>query len=402
LNTDLDLNECGEEVAMAEEPVPIAAPKSPPSVTPAEVLGAGSQTELLRIIALQQSEILEARKPQPPKGKDPWDKFATVSTFFGSVVISVVVVALTAYYNAEQAQLERDAKFDQALQDRFANSRQASKDQAAKDRQTKLDTEFRDQQERRARSELVQKFIPHLISNDIRQQKLAVIAISRLGDTQLAADLAVLNSSAGAKAGLVSIASKGKTEADRSIAETAVSQLVPPDKSLILRKPPSQSTGGSAIGREALQVAMTQIGVRESGGRNRGPKVNEYLRYSSLEPGNEWCNAFVIWCFSRTSNPNAFKPAATSAALEEWFVKRGSLHKPSDGYVPKPGDVFIARFPRDGKLTAVHSGFVYSSDGRTFSTVEGNTNNSGSREGNGVYAKTRVLSDRYVFGTVVD
>ena len=45
-----------------------------------------------------------------------------------------------------------------------------------------------------------------------------------------------------------------------------------------------------------------------------------------------------------------------------------------------------------------HTGIVLSYDGQLIHTVEGNTNDSGSREGNGVYAKTRRRRDVHVVG----
>ncbi|MBM3449786.1 MAG: hypothetical protein FJX78_02155 [Armatimonadetes bacterium] len=45
--------------------------------------------------------------------------------------------------------------------------------------------------------------------------------------------------------------------------------------------------------RRALEIAGSQEGVREVGGPNQGPQVNEYLKSVGLGPGARWCAAFV-------------------------------------------------------------------------------------------------------------
>ena len=62
----------------------------------------------------------------------------------------------------------------------------------------------------------------------------------------------------------------------------------------------------------ALRYAASQIGVREDPpGSNRGPKVDEYLRWAAraglLDPmvltegrkGPPWCVAFALWCIAQ-------------------------------------------------------------------------------------------------------
>ena len=44
-------------------------------------------------------------------------------------------------------------------------------------------------------------------------------------------------------------------------------------------------------------VAMSQVGVREVGGNNRGAKIRTYQAASNLAPGAwPWCAAFADWC----------------------------------------------------------------------------------------------------------
>lgn len=51
----------------------------------------------------------------------------------------------------------------------------------------------------------------------------------------------------------------------------------------------------------ARLIAMTQLGVAEVGGNNRGKQVEEYLTAARLPPGQAWCAAFVIWAYDRAA-----------------------------------------------------------------------------------------------------
>lgn len=48
-----------------------------------------------------------------------------------------------------------------------------------------------------------------------------------------------------------------------------------------------------------LDIARGEIGVMERSGRNDGDRVGEYLRYTRLGEGYEWCAAFVSWCYGQ-------------------------------------------------------------------------------------------------------
>ncbi|NGF56518.1 CHAP domain-containing protein [Parapedobacter sp. SGR-10] len=61
-----------------------------------------------------------------------------------------------------------------------------------------------------------------------------------------------------------------------------------------------------------LHIAQNEIGVREATGHNDGKRVEEYLRYTHLGKGHQWCAAFVSWCYGQAglSQPrNPWSPA---------------------------------------------------------------------------------------------
>ena len=159
-------------------------------------------------------------------------------------------------------------------------------------------------------------------------------------------------------------------------------------------RPAAQAATGLA--GAALAVAATQVGVMEiPPGSNRGPAVSAYLASVGVEPGNFWCMAFVNWCFhqgaSNTGLANDFPP--TAGCIDAWnrveakapgriVTKAAAAAKPD---LVKPGFVFIL----DHGGGAGHTGFVTDHLGGALRTIEGNSNNTGSANGVGVFALNR-------------
>lgn len=150
----------------------------------------------------------------------------------------------------------------------------------------------------------------------------------------------------------------------------------------------------SDIAQNIVKIAKTQVGIRESS-KNRGDGIEKYwdattypTGYKNREP---YCAAFVCWVvreatkdiktsFSALKSPVAYDAEKWGAANAKKGVK--VLTKRS---APKPGDIFTL-------ATASHVGLVIANNGSTITTIEGNTDGSGSREGDGVYQRTRNIS----------
>jgi CHAP domain len=135
----------------------------------------------------------------------------------------------------------------------------------------------------------------------------------------------------------------------------------------------------------------SQIGVRELTGKNDGKSVEMYLQSVKLGKGYPWCAAFVNWTLLQCG----LKPKM-SAWSPAWFDKNRVVYKRghSDNKVPDRGDVFGLYFPNLKRIG--HVGFIDSWSDKEVITVEGNTNGAGSREGNGVYRKRRMVSQIYI------
>jgi len=144
----------------------------------------------------------------------------------------------------------------------------------------------------------------------------------------------------------------------------------------------------TSLAKEALFVASTQIDVREEG-NNAGPEVARYLKSVSLNTGYAWCMAFVYWCVDVAAKRLELKNPLikTAGVLREW--NETTLRKiPNRSNGVQPGDIFIMDFGSGSG----HTGFVEKISGGLIYTIEGNTNDDGSREGYEVARRTREIS----------
>ncbi|WP_256009779.1 CHAP domain-containing protein [Desertivirga xinjiangensis] len=135
------------------------------------------------------------------------------------------------------------------------------------------------------------------------------------------------------------------------------------------------------------------MGVREKTGRNDGTRVETYLRYVHLKASNPWCAAFVCWALGQAgiANPrSAWSPDLFQNSNLIWQRSRGLL---KEGQVPEIGDVFGISFPDKGRIA--HVGFIDQWSDKYVVSVQGNTNISGSIEGDGVHRRRRMTSSIY-------
>jgi len=146
-----------------------------------------------------------------------------------------------------------------------------------------------------------------------------------------------------------------------------------------------------------LAAAAGEVGVMETPpGSNRGERVDEYLRAVGLDPAGgvyAWCAAFVYWCFGKgaaaTGRANPLPRTAGALALWRGAGAAGArqisaLEAKATPSLVGPGQVFVLAtgggFGHVGLVESVASGVL--------TTIEGNTNDGGSREGVGVFRRT--------------
>lgn len=141
----------------------------------------------------------------------------------------------------------------------------------------------------------------------------------------------------------------------------------------------------SVLRENVIATYRSEIGVREATGHNDGDRVELYLASCNRHKGDAWCAAFVNWTLEENSCSRA-----ESGWSPSWHPKSKLIYRPSANIYksqPQPGDVFGIWFSKLGRLA--HTGFIDQWGDDIVITVEGNTNEAGSREGDGVYRKRR-------------
>jgi hypothetical protein len=149
-----------------------------------------------------------------------------------------------------------------------------------------------------------------------------------------------------------------------------------------------------------VAVAREEIGVRETS-KNQGKGIAKYWKdttypdgYKNREP---YCAAFVCWVVAEAERRgHDVGPKPKSAAVRNivsWAKKltSGTVVFPpaSAKYSPQAGDLIFWSFNGNAPN---HIGIVAGSAGPgKLTTVEANTNFAGSREGDGVYERTRTI-----------
>ena len=146
-----------------------------------------------------------------------------------------------------------------------------------------------------------------------------------------------------------------------------------PDSSVLV-----QSTQ-QPVRNSIINIASSQIGVRETTGNNDGTQVEAYLKVTKLPRGNPYCAAFISW---------VFKEAGFAAPRTAWspalFPTARSTLKPNSADVL---GIYSSKLKR-----IAHAGLVERRQNNWIISIEGNTNADGGREGDGVYRKWRHVS----------
>ncbi|MFH8414346.1 C40 family peptidase [Streptomyces collinus] len=146
---------------------------------------------------------------------------------------------------------------------------------------------------------------------------------------------------------------------------------------------------------KVISVAKAELGTQEK--RSGGHWVNDskYNRWFGKIPGYgqdgygwPWCAAFVAWVAAEAGVAELYPKTAGCATAVAWFKRQGRFSE----YPAIGAQVFF------GANGGTHTGLVVDYDADYIYTVEGNTNTSGSAEGDGVYAKKWARRNAYVYG----
>lgn len=152
----------------------------------------------------------------------------------------------------------------------------------------------------------------------------------------------------------------------------------------------------SPLAAAAFAAAHSQIGVREDPNRpNRGPEVDQYLTAAGYDPAagsHAWCAAFAYWCYKQAAVNGVTNPLPrTGGVLDHWERAAGvgrATRVGTEQALAEPQRISQgALFVIDHGHGKGHMGVVEGCSGGLLTTIEGNTNGGGGREGDGVYRR---------------
>lgn len=180
---------------------------------------------------------------------------------------------------------------------------------------------------------------------------------------------------------------------DGAVGAKTFARLVQPMSYAVSEIRPRRSLGDTVV---AYAKRHLRQHPREIGGQNRGPWVRLYM---NGHEGDEWpwCAGFVCFVLRQACAAHDLSPpfkSTFSCDVLAYEARRSGLFvagKEVDWETLGAGSIFLNR--RTGN-DWTHTGFVMEAFHDAITTVEGNTNDEGSREGYEVCRRTRGYGDK--------
>lgn len=166
---------------------------------------------------------------------------------------------------------------------------------------------------------------------------------------------------------------------------------------------PDPNTSGEVF---AGVIAGNKDAKEEPKGANAGRMVNQYLASVGLKPGLPWCAAFVYYIFDQATRRLNVKNQLpkTGGVMNMWNSADKDLkiqinQAKANPALIRPGQIFIMTRPGKG---LGHTGIVIGVDvnRREIITVEGNTNDQQSGEGDRVGINRRKIDSGNLVGFI--
>lgn len=130
---------------------------------------------------------------------------------------------------------------------------------------------------------------------------------------------------------------------------------------------------------------------REVGGQNRGPWVRHFMR------GKEgvdypWCCGSVSVLLAKADTVCAGNPFTYTMSCDNLAAQAYSHNRLTENHQGlRPGSLFLLRGKKSGDW--VHTGVVTAFNADHYTTIEGNSNDEGSREGHEMCARIRAYNN---------
>lgn len=148
--------------------------------------------------------------------------------------------------------------------------------------------------------------------------------------------------------------------------------------------------------RDSLaKIYRSYIGTVEATGKNDGKQVNQFQAATGNKTGDAWCASFVAFCLKKIGITITGNGMAAS-----WFGKTVTVWSRDKNGIGTFNQMAAVRgntgglyFPKLKRIA--HIFFIDNVKGDKVITVEGNTNNQLSREGNGCFQCVRKIKQIY-------
>jgi len=159
----------------------------------------------------------------------------------------------------------------------------------------------------------------------------------------------------------------------------------------------------------AVLTAIGELGVTEDAARTNKGEAKKYQDAVGLPKnvGYAWCMAFVYWCYKQACDKYKVSNLVvkTAGVLECWrltpYPKMTVEQVRQNPKAIKPGDQFIMKIGTKGEgHTGLIEKVVVTGAVIALHTIEGNTNDEGSREGYEVCRRQRKITDANMLGVI--
>jgi len=147
-------------------------------------------------------------------------------------------------------------------------------------------------------------------------------------------------------------------------------------------------------GERIVYEAQTFVGTREATGNNDGAAVERIIGNSGFPAKSQipWCGCFNRIAYDQAKCLSRGPQGKDSAWSPNW-VLNPTWTRSKGGREPRPGDTFGIYFSSLSRVG--HTGMIKEWGSANCFTVEGNTNDALSRDGDGVYAKRRPVKSLF-------
>lgn len=152
----------------------------------------------------------------------------------------------------------------------------------------------------------------------------------------------------------------------------------------------------ATLGETVVAVARQHLAEHpiEIGGQNRGPWVRLYMSGSEGD-SFPWCAGFVTYVVRAAAaahgKPTPLDRTFSCDVLGGEAKRESRYRRRTSPATASPGSVFLVPHKSNAN-DWIHTGIITGGNGTVFNTIEGNTNDTGSREGFEVCARIRACN----------